>query len=121
MSPLLIVSIVLMALGAFFMLVAAAGVIRFPDFYTRLHAAGIGDTLGQGLILLGLAIPVFAVGFGQVAFKLLLIMLFVFVFNPTATHALARGAWITGLEPWKKPRSETEMAAGAEDEEGEQG
>jgi multicomponent Na+:H+ antiporter subunit G len=118
MSAIFIISIVLLLLGAFFMLVAAAGVIRFPDFYTRLHAAGIGDTLGQSLILLGLALPVFAVGFGQVAFKLLLIMLFVFVFNPTATHALARGAWIIGLEPWKKPADADDAEAPSEDGEG---
>ncbi len=102
MNALLVTSIVLLSLGGIFMLIGAIGVIRFPDFYTRLHAAGMGDTLGQGLVLLGLALPVFAVGFGQVAFKLLLIMLFVFVFNPTATHALARGAWVAGLKPWRK-------------------
>ena len=102
MNVILVLSIILLSLGGLFMLIGAVGVIRFPDFYTRLHAAGMGDTLGQGLVLLGLALPVFAVGFGQVAFKLLLIMLFVFVFNPTATHALARGAWVVGLKPWKK-------------------
>ena len=102
MTLVTIISIICLALGGFVMLVGAVGVLRFPDFYTRLHAAGKGDTLGQALVLLGLAIPVFAVGFGQVAFKLLLMMLFVFVFNPTATHALARGAWVIGLEPWKR-------------------
>ena len=104
MSALDVVSTVFLGLGGLIMLAAAVGVLRFPDFYTRLHAAGKGDTLGQALVLLGLAIPVAAVGFGQIGFKLLLIMLFVFIFNPTATHALARGAWVIGLAPWTAPR-----------------
>ena len=114
MSLVLILSIICLALGGFVMLMGAVGVLRFPDFYTRLHAAGKGDTLGQALVLLGLALPVFADGFGQVAFKLLLIMLFVFVFNPTATHALARGAWVIGLKPWT--RTGRDAAAGNEGE-----
>jgi multicomponent Na+:H+ antiporter subunit G len=97
MSAVQIVSAALLLLGAIVMLAAAAGVVRFPDFYTRLHAAGKGDTLGQGLIFLGLAVPV---GLGVVGLKLALIVLFIFVFNPTATHALARGAWVAGLKPW---------------------
>jgi multicomponent Na+:H+ antiporter subunit G len=100
MSTAEIVSTVLLGVGALVMLAAAAGVLRFPDVYTRLHAAGKGDTLGQGLVLLALMIPA---GFGLVSLKLLLIILFVFVFNPTATHALARGAWVKGLVPWTRP------------------
>lgn len=97
MSGTEIVSTVLLVLGAITMLAGAAGVLRFPDFYTRLHAAGKGDTLGQGLILLGLCLTA---GFGLVSLKLALILFFVFVFNPTATHALARSAWIAGVKPW---------------------
>ena len=120
MNVILVLSIILLSLGGLFMLIGAVGVIRFPDFYTRLHAAGMGDTLGQGLVLLGLALPVFAVGFGQVAFKLLLIMLFVFVFNPTATHALARGAWVVGLKPWKKGDEKAPSMPVDHDDEGEE-
>jgi len=124
-SALDIVSTVFLGLGGLVMLAAAVGVLRFPDFYTRLHAAGKGDTLGQALVLLGLAIPVAAAGFGQIGFKLLLIMLFVFIFNPTATHALARGAWVIGLEPWrapkKKARTEPDESRGADDAEDEGG
>lgn len=106
MSGVEIASTVLLGLGGLVMLAGAVGVLRFPDFYTRLHAAGKADTLGQGLILLGLAIPA---GLGIVSFKLALIILFIFVLNPTATHALARGAWIVGLEPWaRKPAPEPE-------------
>lgn len=104
MNVIQIISVVLLGLGGLVMLIGAVGVLRFPDFFTRLHAAGKGDTLGQALVLLGLGLPVFAIGFGQVLLKLLLIMLFVFIFNPTATHALARGAWVIGLEPWRASR-----------------
>ena len=55
--------------GGFFVLVGGIGLIRLPDFFTRLHAAGITDTMGAGLILLGLALQS---GFGLVAIKLLL-------------------------------------------------
>lgn len=115
MSLLLIISAACLVLGGLTMLIGAVGVIRLPDFYTRLHAAGMGDTLGMGLVLIGLALPVVAAGSLQVGFKLLLIVLFIFVFNPTATHALARGAWISGLEPWKKP-AEPESAPDPEEQ-----
>jgi len=75
--------------GAFFVIVGGVGVIRLPDFYTRLHAAGITDTLGAGLIILGL---LFQAGLTQVSIKLLLILIFLWFTSPTATHALARAA-----------------------------
>ncbi len=100
MSVVDVISIVLLLLGGLVMLISAAGVLRFPDFYSRLHAGGKGDTLGQRLVLLALAI---AAGFSLVTLKLLLIIFFIFIFNPTATHALARGAWISGVKPWSKP------------------
>jgi multicomponent Na+:H+ antiporter subunit G len=103
MSALEIASTVFLVLGAFVMLTGAAGVLRFPDFYTRLHAAGKGDTLGQGLVLVGLALQV---GLDLVSLKLALIILFIMVFNPTATHAMARGAWVLGLKPWEKHHGE---------------
>ncbi len=88
----------LLGLGTLTMLAGAGGALRFPDFYSRLHAAGMGDTLGQGLALAALMIPA---GISPVGLKLALIVLFVFVLNPTATHALARAAWVDGLQPWK--------------------
>ncbi len=93
------VATVLLFGGAFFMLMAAVGVVRFPDFYSRLHAAGKGDTLGQGLVLSGL---LFVAGLGHDTFKLLLIAFFVFILNATATHALARAAWLAGVKPWRR-------------------
>lgn len=103
MSAVEIIATVFIALGALVMLAGATGVLRFPDFYTRLHAAGKGDTLGQGLILLGLLIPV---GLSLISFKIVLIILFIFIFNPTATHALARGGWVARLKPWTPAQGE---------------
>ena len=97
MSILTILSGGLMVTGTVFLLASALGVLRFPDFYSRLHAAGKGDTLGQALVLVGLMI---LAGFTMVSLKLALIIVFIFVLNPTATHALARGAWLVGVRPW---------------------
>lgn len=85
--------------GFFFIAVAALGVIRFPDFYTRLHAAGKGDTLGIALFVIGLAIHN---GFNLVSFKLLLIVLFIFLANPIGGHVLSRAAFKSGLKPWTR-------------------
>ena len=85
--------------GTAILLAGAVGVLRFPDLYSRLHPAGLCDTLGQALVLLGL---VLLAGFSLVSLKLLLIMFFIFLLNPTATHAIARGAWVCGYRPWRK-------------------
>lgn len=85
-------------LGTLILIVTALGVVRFPDFYSRLHAAGKGDTLGLAFVLLGL---VATAGLSLVSLKLVFIVFFVFVLNPTATHALARGAWVCGVRPWR--------------------
>lgn len=102
MSVFDVVAVIVIAVGALVMLVGALGVLRFPDFYTRLHAAGKGDTLGQGLVFIGLLIA--ALGADEfdftVVFKLLLIVVLVLFLNPTATHALARSAWVIGMKPW---------------------
>lgn len=95
----MIISGIFLFLGCFLMLVAAIGVVRFPDFYTRMHAAGKSDTLGQFLVILALMI---FEGFSLVSVKLLLIVAFIFICNPTATHALAKAAHLSGLRPWTK-------------------
>ena len=92
-----VLSGLLIVAGTVFLLTGVLGVLRFPDFYSRLHAAGKGDTLGQALVLVGLML---VAGLTLVSVKLAFVIIFVFIFNPTATHALARGAWIAGLRPW---------------------
>jgi len=82
--------------GLFFVLAGTLGVLRLPDFYTRLHAAGMTDTLGAELILIGLIIQS---GFTQMSLKLLLVAFFLLMTSPTATHAIAFAAHKAGLEP----------------------
>jgi len=82
--------------GSLFALIGAVGIIRLPDVFTRMHGAGIVDTLGMGLILAGLMIHE---GFTLVTVKLVLIVVFIFFASPTTTHALARAALNGGLEP----------------------
>jgi len=94
-----IISGIFLFLGCFLILVAAIGVVRFPDFYSRMHAAGKSETLGQFLVILALMIYE---GFSLVSVKLLLIIAFIFVCNPTATHALAKAAYLSGLRPWTR-------------------
>jgi multicomponent Na+:H+ antiporter subunit G len=91
-----ILSWILLLAGAGFMLVGGIGVLRLPDVYTRAHAAGITDTLGADLILIGLILQG---GFTLVSVKLALILVFIFFTSPTSTHALIHTAHANGLYP----------------------
>ena len=102
-----LISAGLLAAGSIFVLIGAFGLIRLPDFYTRLHAAGITDTLGAELILLGL---MFQAGLSIVTVKLILISLFIFFTSPTATHAVANAARVMGLKPMLVPDKDLENA-----------
>ena len=97
MSALLdVASWLLLLAGGFFVLVGSLGLVRMPGFFTRIHAASITDTLGAGLILLGLLLqspePLGAI-------KLVLILVFLVITGPAATHALAKAALHGGLRP----------------------
>jgi multicomponent Na+:H+ antiporter subunit G len=112
-----VAAITLIVGGAFFLTVSCIGLIRLPDFYTRTHAIGKAETLGTILILLGLIVYS---GLTITSLKVLLILLFVGIANPTATHALLNAAFSSGLEPWtrrrqdsKKPQ-DTNASAGSE-------
>ena len=76
--------------------ILALGILRLPDLYSRMHGAGIIDTLGAANILIGLA---FEPAHWTVVVKLLSILFFLYVTSATATHALAHAAWTSGLEP----------------------
>ena len=89
-------SIVSMSSGLFFILAGTIGVLRLPDFYTRLHAAGMTDTLGAELVLLAL---IFQCDGWQMILKLLLVGFFLLITSPTATHAVAHAAYKAGLKP----------------------
>ncbi|MFA9459307.1 monovalent cation/H(+) antiporter subunit G [Thiohalorhabdus methylotrophus] len=83
-------------LGGLFVLIGGIGVLRLPDFFTRLHAAGVTDTLGAGLVILGLA---FQAGLTLTTVKLALIYGFFILTSPTAAHALAKAALHGGVKP----------------------
>ena len=82
--------------GALLGIAGGIGIHRFPDFYSRIHAVGITDTLCAGMFLIGLAMQT---GISIASLKLLLIFIFLFFSNPTATHALANAAILGGLKP----------------------
>ena len=91
-----ILSWVLIVAGSLFAMIGGLGLLRLPDFYCRLHGAGITDTMGAWLILLGLILQA---GLTLVAVKLVMIGLLLALTSPTATHALAHAALTHGLEP----------------------
>jgi multicomponent Na+:H+ antiporter subunit G len=94
---------VLLVAGSIFILIGTLGLVRLPDFYTRLHAAGITDTLGAELILIAMMLQA---GFSLITVKLILISLFIFFTSPTATHAVANAARTMGLRPVLVPDSD---------------
>ena len=104
-----ILSAVLMITGAFFFFTASIGLLRFPDFFTRMHAAGKGDTLGAFLMLSGMALYDLNAGFTLFAFlvsvKVMLIAVFIFIANPTACHAITKAALDAGVTPWTKDKT----------------
>lgn len=95
--------------GLFFLVVSGVGLLRFPDFYTRNHAVGKSETLGSILLLSGLAIYN---GLEITSGKLVIILLFIALANPTATHIVARAAFRSGLQPWVLNRKQGEVKPG---------
>lgn len=91
-----LLSWVLLAGGGFFCIVGAIGLLRMPDFYTRMHAASVIETLGAGLLLAGMMLQA---GLSLVTVRLLIIGLLLFFACPTAAHALGRAALARGLPP----------------------
>lgn len=83
-------------LGSAFCIIGGIGLMRLPDFYSRIHGGGITDTLGAGLVMLGLMLQA---GWSLVTVKLVLIMLFLLLTSPVSSHAIARAARHSGLEP----------------------
>ncbi len=92
-----IVSAVLLFGGLLFLTLGSVGIIRFPDFYTRLHPTGKSETMGASLVVLSLAVYE---GLTLLAAKIVLVQAFIFFANPAATGAMGRAAWRAGLRPW---------------------
>ncbi len=100
-----IVCTVLLICGLIFFTGGAVGIIRFPDFYSRLHPAGKLDTMGSLLMLLGISlfnIRELTLINILTSLKIMLILVFVFLSSPTAIHSIVDAGVRAGLIPWKK-------------------
>ena len=93
-----IISWILLISGSFFAIVGGIGIIRMPEFYSRLHGGGVTDTLGAGLIVVGLLFQVEG-GVSLTTAKLAMILFFLLVTSPSSCHALAKSAMSQGVKP----------------------
>ena len=97
--------------GLIFFFATTVGLLRFPDFYSRMHAAGKGDTLSSLIMLLALVFynfHEFNLANLLIAFKILLIGVFIFMASPTATHAIIDAGYESDIKPWtNKPEEES--------------
>ena len=91
------------SVGLFFMIVGTFGLLRMPDVLTRLHAAGMTDTMGAGFLILGMCLQA---GINLVLVRLIFVYLFLLFTSPIGTHALARAALAGGHEPYTVPRED---------------
>lgn len=92
-------AVVLILMGLFFLLVAAIGMVRFPDVFTRSHAVSLTDSLGAFFLLVGLSLYH---GFGTNMLRILVVLILLFLLNPVIAHATLRAAYRAGLKPQAK-------------------
>jgi len=97
-----ILSVIFIIAGLFFLIVAAIGVIRLPDVYSRSHAVSLTDSLGAFLMLVGIALHE---GIGKNMLKILVVLCLLYILNPGIAHATVRAAYRAGLKPWQKETS----------------
>ena len=103
--PLNIIVALLLLCGLIFFTGGSVGIIRFPDFYSRLHPAGKLDTMGLLFSMVALALfKLHHLSFGDVltSLKIVFIMVFVFISSPTAIHGIVDAGVNAGLTPWTK-------------------
>ena len=87
--------------GLFFLVVAAIGIIRLPDVFTRSHAVSLTDSLGAFLLLIGLAMYE---GLNMNVLKILAVLALLYLQNPVIAHATLRAAVRAGLKPWQREK-----------------
>ena len=92
-------SVLFILAGLFFLVVAAIGVIRLPDVFSRAHAVSLTDSLGAFLMLVGIA---FHEGLSRNLLKIVAVLALLYIQNPVITHATIRAALRVGLKPWKR-------------------
>jgi len=100
-----IASVVFLVIGSFLCVSGGVGILRFPDFYTRMHAVGVTETLATAMILIGLMLQN---PDGLVLLKLIIILLMTLFISPTASHALASAAVHNNLIPELDNKAESE-------------
>lgn len=109
-----IIVTILLIIGLLFYTGGAIGILRFPDFYSRLHPAGKLDTAGLVLTMSALALHSALIDFSRdsllTAVKILLIVVFIFLTSPTATHAIVDAGVRAGLKPWRKEIRQSDVA-----------
>lgn len=91
-----LVSWLFLLAGCAFSIVGGVGIVRMPDFYSRLHGGGITDTLGAALLVIGLMLQS---GLSLATVKLFMILFFLLVTSPSSCHALANSAINNNLKP----------------------
>lgn len=94
-----ILSVLFIVAGLFFLIVAAVGVIRLPDVFSRAHAVSLTDSLGAFLMLVGIALHE---GLSRNLLKIIAVLALLYIQNPVITHATVRAALRVGLKPWKR-------------------
>ncbi len=99
-------------LGSFFTIVGAFGLVRMPEVFTRMHAASVTDTLGVGLLIVGMCLQA---GFGLVSLKLGFLLALFFFTAPVVTHALAQACLHEGIKPLLAEDRSGMVASGATD------
>ena len=102
-----VIACVLMSAGLIFLLGSLVGMLRLPDFYSRIHASGNSETLGTLLVFMGLAVYN---GYSVTSAKIVAIALFVFLGNPIGSHILSKAAYKTGHPVWTLKRQAAENA-----------
>lgn len=103
-----ILSWLMLTSGGFFVLVGGIGALRLPNFYTRMHAASVTDTMATFLVLGGIMLQA---GLSIATIKLVAILGFLLLTSPTASYALANAALLSGMKPDAKAESNSEEQA----------
>jgi multicomponent Na+:H+ antiporter subunit G len=103
-----IASWILLVAGGLFVFIGGVGALRMPNFYTRMHAASLTDSMGSILIIVGIMLQA---GFSLATFKLLAILAFLLLTGPTATYALANAALLSGMKPDAKGVEDADESA----------
>lgn len=102
-----LIACIFLAVGLIFITASAIGVLRLPDFYTRLHSSGIGETLG--IVLIGLGLIIYE-GINILSAKILLIMVSIFLVNPVGTHLIGKAAMESGHKPWEEEEKDASIS-----------